>query len=184
MKGRNIDAQEIQKRYGMVGDPVIIGVVLGLIFGLAAGEGFKGCATLMITVAAIMVLFPRMIRLIVEGLMPISDGARKFFQKHFKGREVFIGLDTAVTLGHPTTIAVGLLLIPIMLILASILPGNKVLPLADLPVAPFFYLHGHGYSSRRSDSYSAQRHHCHDYRSADRHPVRAVLYRYGAQRRL
>ncbi|ECU0952124.1 permease [Salmonella enterica subsp. enterica serovar Cerro] len=95
MKGRNIDAQEIQKRYGMVGDPVIIGVVLGLIFGLAAGEGFKG-------------------------------------------REVFIGLDTAVTLGHPTTIAVGLLLIPIMLILASILPGNKVLPLADLPVAPFF----------------------------------------------
>lgn len=33
---------------------------------------------------------------------------------------------------------VGLLLIPIMLILASILPGNKVLPLADLPVAPFF----------------------------------------------
>ena len=75
MKGRNIDAQEIQKRYGMVGDPVIIGVVLGLIFGLAAGEGFKGCASLMITVAAIMVLFPRMIRLIVEGLLPISDGA-------------------------------------------------------------------------------------------------------------
>ena len=133
-----VDAQEIQKRYGMVGDPVIIGVVLGLIFGLAAGEGFKGCASLMITVAAIMVLFPRMIRLIVEGLLPISDGARKFFQKYFKGREVYIGLDTAVTLGHPTTIAVGLLLIPIMLILASILPGNKVLPLADLPVAPFF----------------------------------------------
>lgn len=122
----------------MVGDPVIIGVVLGLLFGLAAGEDFKGCATLMITVAAIMVLFPRMIRLIVEGLLPISEGARKFFQKHFNDREVFIGLDTAVTLGHPTTIAVGLLLIPIMLILASILPLNNVLPLADLPVAPFF----------------------------------------------
>lgn len=51
---------------------------------------------------------------------------------------MFIGLDTAVTLGHPTTIAVGLLLIPIMLVLASILPLNNVLPLADLPVAPFF----------------------------------------------
>ncbi len=138
MKGRNIDASELQKRYGMVGDPVIIGVVLGLLFGLAAGEGFKGTATLMITVAAIMVLFPRMIRLIVEGLLPISDGARQFFQKHFHGREVYIGLDSAVTLGHPSTIAVGLLLIPIMLVFASILPGNKVLPLADLPVAPFF----------------------------------------------
>ncbi|WP_140182737.1 PTS sugar transporter subunit IIC SgcC [Providencia stuartii] len=138
LKGKSIDAQAIQKRYGMVGDPVIIGVVLGLLFGLAAGEDFKGCATLVITVAAIMVLFPRMIRLIVEGLLPISEGARKFFQKHFHDREVFIGLDSAVTLGHPTTIAVGLLLIPIMLVLASVLPLNNALPLADLPVAPFF----------------------------------------------
>lgn len=138
MKNNNIDASEIQKRFGMIGDPVIIGVILGILFGLAAGYGFKDLANLVITVAAIMVLFPRMIRLIVEGLLPISDGARQFLQKYFHGRELYIGLDSAVTLGHPTTIAVGLLLIPIMLIIAGILPGNKVLPLADLPVAPFF----------------------------------------------
>ncbi len=102
----------------------------------------------MITVAAIMVLFLRMIRLIVEGLLPISDGARKFFQKYFKGREVYIGLDTAVTLGHPTTIAVGLLLIPIMLILASILPGNKVLPPRPAG-STVLYLYGYGYPPRR-----------------------------------
>lgn len=129
----------------------------------------------MITVAAIMVLFPRMIRLIVEGLLPISDGARKFFQKYFKGREVYIGLDTAVTLGHPTTIAVGLLLIPIMLILASILPGNKVLPLADLPVAPFFICMAtviHRGTGQDVD----KRGHRDDYRPADRHPVRALLH--------
>lgn len=29
MKGRNIDAQEIQKRYGMVGDPVIVALFSG-----------------------------------------------------------------------------------------------------------------------------------------------------------
>ncbi|HDO1316707.1 PTS sugar transporter subunit IIC SgcC [Aeromonas veronii] len=138
LKGKNIDASEVQQRFGMVGDPVIIGIILGGVFGLAAGENFKGTATLMVTVAAIMVLFPRMIRLIVEGLMPISDGARKFFQKYLHGREVYIGLDSAVTLGHPTTIAVGLLLIPIMLLISSTLPSNTVLPLADLPVAPFF----------------------------------------------
>lgn len=129
----------------------------------------------MITVAAIMVLFPRMIRLIVEGLLPISDGARKFFQKYFKGREVYIGLDTAVTLGHPTTIAVGLLLIPIMLILASILPGNKVLPLADLPVAPFFICMAT--VIHRGDRQDVdKRGHRDDYRPADRHPVRALLH--------
>lgn len=138
MKNHNIDASEIQKRFGMIGDPVIIGVILGIIFGLAAGYGFRDLANLVVTVAAIMVLFPRMIRLIVEGLLPISEGARTFLQKHFHGRELYIGLDSAVTLGHPTTIAVGLLLIPIMLITAGLLPGNSVLPLADLPVAPFF----------------------------------------------
>lgn len=63
----------------MVGDSVIIGVVFGLIFGLAVGEGFKGCVSLMIIVAVIMVLFSRMIRLIVEGLLFIFDGVRKFF---------------------------------------------------------------------------------------------------------
>ncbi|KYN92383.1 hypothetical protein A3219_20455 [Salmonella enterica] len=56
----------------MVGDPVIIGVVLGLIFGLAAGEGFKGCATLMITVAAIMVLFPRRVWLQFRAVVRIA----------------------------------------------------------------------------------------------------------------
>lgn len=60
--------------------------------------------------------------------MPISDGARKFFQKYFKGSEVYIGLDTAVTLGHPTTIAVGLLLIPIMLILTVFYRATKYYP--------------------------------------------------------
>lgn len=41
MKGRNIDAQEIQKRYGMVGDPVIIGVVLGLILARRLVKALK-----------------------------------------------------------------------------------------------------------------------------------------------
>lgn len=138
LKGKNIDSTELQKRFGMAGDPVIIAVVLGIIFGLAAKRDFKGTAELVINVAAIMVLFPRMIRLIVEGLMPISDAAQTFLNNKFKDRDVHIGLDSAVTLGHPTTIVVGLMLIPLMLIIASILPGNIVLPLADLPVAPFF----------------------------------------------
>ncbi len=95
--------------------------------------------------------------------MPISDGARKFFQKHFKGREVFIGLDTADVRPpdhHRGWTAVNL----IMLILASILPGNKVLPLADLPVAPFFICMAT--VIHRGDLIFAvllpRHHHCHD----------------------
>ncbi|GGE31545.1 putative permease IIC component [Pullulanibacillus camelliae] len=138
LKNRNMDTQFIQRKFGMFGDPVIIGVILGLILSLLAGTGFKQGANVVIVVAGIMILFPRVIRIIVEGLLPISDAAKKFFNKRFHGKELFIGLDSAVTLGHPTTITVGILIIPITLLLSALLPGNHVLPLADLAFAPFF----------------------------------------------
>lgn len=138
LKNRNVDTQFIQKKFGMFGDPVVIGVILGVIISLLAGTGFKEGANIVIVVAGIMILFPRVIRIIVEGLLPISDAAKEYFNKRFNGRELYIGLDSAVTLGHPTTITVGILIIPITLLLAAILPGNNVLPLADLAFAPFF----------------------------------------------
>ena len=57
--------------------------------------------------------------------------------KHFGGREIYIGLDSAILIGHPVTVAAAIILIPITLGLALILPGNRVLPLGDL--AALFY---------------------------------------------
>lgn len=51
---------------------------------------------------------------------------------------MYIGLDIVVTLGYLIIIVVGLLLIFIMLILVSILSGNKVLFFVDLSVVSFF----------------------------------------------
>lgn len=137
-KERNIDTNFIQQKFGMFGDPVIIGTILGVIISLLAGTSFQQGAITVVAVAGIMILFPRIIRIIVEGLLPISDAAKNYLTKRFGNREFFIGLDSAVTLGHPTTITVGLLIIPITLILAVLLPGNRLLPLADLAFAPFF----------------------------------------------
>ena len=133
-----LDIKKLQNKVGFIGDPVIIGAILGIILSLLAGYGFKDSANLVMGVCAIMVLFPRMIKIIVEGLMPLSEAAKGFFAKHFSGKEVYIGLDSAVTLGHPTTMIIGTLIIPITLVIATILPGNKVLPLADLAFAAFY----------------------------------------------
>lgn len=138
IKNSKIDDKALQKKMGIIGDPVIIGVFLGVILGVMAGYGFKEISNLIIIICGLMILFPRMIKIIVEGLLPISEAAKVFFNKKFKGKQVYIGLDSAITLGHSTTMTVGILLIPITLVLAAILPGNKVLPLADLPFAPFF----------------------------------------------
>ena len=88
--------------------------------------------------AAVMLLVPRIIAIFMEGLTPLSEAGRQFMQKHFKGRDFYIGLDSAILIGHPITIAAAIVLIPITLFLAFVLPGNKVLPFADLAATAFF----------------------------------------------
>lgn len=138
LRDSKLDLSNLQKRIGMLGDPIIIGSILGTLIALLAGYNFMDGSNLMLGVVAIIVLFPRMVKIIVEGLLPISEAAKVFFNKRFKGKKVFIGLDSALTLGIPTTQIVGTLLIPITLFLAVILPGNKVLPLGDLAFVAFF----------------------------------------------
>jgi PTS system galactitol-specific IIC component len=73
----------------------------------------------------------------MEGLIPISEGARDFMAKRFAGREFYIGLDAAILIGHPSSIAASLILVPITILLAIILPGNRMMPFADLAALPF-----------------------------------------------
>ena len=133
-----LDAESLQKRFGVFGEPLIIGTVIGLVIGIAAGYNLKGIMVLGITLGGVLVLIPKMAAMLMEGLIPISDSAQEFVSKKFKNRgKIYIGLDSAVGIGHPTTLAVSLVLVPITIILAAVLPGNRVLPFADLAVIPF-----------------------------------------------
>lgn len=129
----------IEKVIGSVlGQPIYLGLIMGLLFGVVAGYDFKGIADVTMKTAAIMMLFPTMVKMIVNGLIPISNQAKKFFTTHFKDRELYIGLDSAVTIGHPVTISVGFLMIPVFMVFAAILPGNTTLPLGEVPFAAFY----------------------------------------------
>lgn len=122
----------------VLGQPIYLGLIMGLLFGVVAGYDFKGIADVTMKTAAIMMLFPTMVKMIVNGLIPISNQAKKFFTTHFKDRELYIGLDSAVTIGHPVTISVGFLMIPVFMVFAAILPGNTTLPLSEVPFAAFY----------------------------------------------
>lgn len=138
------DPDSIQKRFGILGEPLIIGLVLGMIIGILGNLGkpldgayLAGVLTLGVQLAAVMTLLPRMVAILMEGLIPISEGARDFISKRFPGKDVYIGLDAAIVIGHPAGMAAALLMVPITIALAVILPYNRMLPLADLPVLPF-----------------------------------------------
>ncbi|WP_196601220.1 PTS galactitol transporter subunit IIC [Pectinatus frisingensis] len=137
----NIDLNKIQNRFGVFGEPILVGTVLGIMIGIVAGYQIGGVLTLGITLGGVLVLIPKMAAMLMEGLLPISDAASEFIEKRFKNRgKIYIGLDSAIGIGHPVTLAVSLILVPLTVFMAVILPGNKVLPFADLAVIPFMFV--------------------------------------------
>lgn len=138
IKDLNADPDNIQKRFGLFGEPIFMGLILGCVLGLLAGYDAGATVKVGVAMAGVMVLMPRMVKLLMEGLIPISEAARNFLQKRFgEDANIYIGLDAAVTTGHPAVIATALILVPITILLAVILPGNNVLPFGDLATIPF-----------------------------------------------
>ncbi|MFZ7132505.1 MAG: PTS galactitol transporter subunit IIC [Eubacteriales bacterium] len=134
----NWTSEKIQKKLGLLGEPMLLGLVIGTVLSIAARMDIPTILNTAMGVAGVLILLPRMISLLMEGLMVISEGAHVFMEKRFPGRELFIGLDAAVGIGHPFVVSVAFLMIPITLILAFILPGVTVLPLADLSILAIF----------------------------------------------
>lgn len=142
-------SEGIVEKLGLLGEPIMMGFIIGgflsALSQFTAPEVNVGTAIQQIlivgmNIAAVLVLIPRMISLLMEGLMPISEQTQVFLEKRFPGRELYIGLDAAVATGHPFVISLGLLAIPIILVLAIVLPWNTVLPLADLAALPFYVI--------------------------------------------
>ncbi|WP_019123665.1 PTS galactitol transporter subunit IIC [Brevibacillus massiliensis] len=133
----NASPEALSRRFGIFGEPVMMGLILGILIGLLGKYDLKGILTLGVQMSAVLVLMPRMVALLMEGLIPISEGAREFISKRFPGKNVYIGLDAAIVIGNPANMAVALLMVPITILLAVILPYNRMLPFADLAVLPF-----------------------------------------------
>ncbi|OPJ57999.1 PTS galactitol transporter subunit IIC [Clostridium chromiireducens] len=140
IKNLKADPETIQKRFGVFGEPMMMGLILGVVLGILAGYGVDKTLQIGISMAGVMFLMPRMVRILMEGLIPVSESVREFLQKKDfgKDRNLTIGLDAAVAVGHPAVIATALVLVPITLFLAVILPGNQVLPFGDLATICFY----------------------------------------------
>jgi len=135
------DPETLRQKLGVLGEPAVLGLIIGIVLGILAGFNTIQIALLGMTAAAIMILLPRMISLLMEGLTAIADAITEYVRKRFAGREIYIGMDAAIAIGHPTTIAAALILIPIILVWAAALSPIgliKILPFADLAATPFF----------------------------------------------
>jgi len=139
-----LDTDTVQKRLGVFGEPIVLGLVIGLVLGFAAYYNAGDAGTVLskvlktgINLAAVMLLLPRMVKILMEGLIPVSEAAREFVQKRAGDREIHVGLDSAILIGHPAAIASSLVLVPVAIVLSIILPANRIILFADLAVIPF-----------------------------------------------
>lgn len=139
LKKINFSVEGLQEKIGVLGEPVVIGFVLGAIIGFLAGYGPQEALPLGIKMAAVMVLMPKVIKCIMDGLLPISERAKELMHNHFgEDSDFYIGLDPAVLLGDPEVVTAGILFIPITLLIAIVMPGNRILPFGDLATIGFF----------------------------------------------
>ena len=141
----DIDAEGMKKKFGLLGEPLFLGLVIGCGIGALKCDSWKGVVDsipqilkLGVTVGAVMELIPRITGLFIEGLKPICDKIRSILERRSTGQAIHIGMSPALVIGHPTTLVVSILLIPVILFLSVFRPGNKCLPLASL--AGMFYL--------------------------------------------
>lgn len=142
----NIDAEGMKKKFGIAGEPLFLGIVVGIAIGMLQFsswaeivDNIPAILGLGIKMGAVMELIPRVTVLFIEGLKPISEATRNLIAKKFPGAEgLSIGMSPALVIGHPATLVASIILIPITIILAVIMPGNQFLPLASL--AGMFYI--------------------------------------------
>ncbi len=137
---RSIDAspENVQKKMGIFGELGVMGVIIGAVIGILAGYSYGAVLNLGFQVGVLMVFLPKTVSVLCEGVIPVANAITEFVQEKFEGRELYVGVDCAALLGHPSVMASAVILYPLIIILALILPGNAVLPIASLALIPYW----------------------------------------------
>lgn len=137
---KDVDAspEQIKDKFGIFGEMAVVGSILGIIMGVIAGSTVTEILGLAITLATVLVVLPKMLSLIAEGIIPISNDLSKFMKRRFPGRELNIAVDPAILLGDPSVMSTVILMYPISILLAALLPGNNWIPVASLAALPYW----------------------------------------------
>ena len=128
-QGKKLQENAIFK---IIQDPIYLGFILGTVLGFIAGQGAKTSFTTGMAMAAFLYLTPRMVKILMEGLLPINQAVQKMRSKMDGNSDLYIGMDNAVGLGHNTVMLITVMAIPILIVLAAIVPGNRLIPIASL----------------------------------------------------
>jgi len=128
------EAAESNNLLDLLREPMVIGLLMGLALALAADYDARLTLEMSVHIAAVMFLLPKSAGLIGEAMVPITQALRGQIERVFpKRKNLVVAMDTGFLMGHKSVIMTGLILMALAIGIALVLPGNKVLPLGDLP---------------------------------------------------
>lgn len=129
----DVSLEGVNKRIGVLGEPVVIGAIVGLILGLLTKQPVTTIVPMAMGIAGVMVLMPRVVGVLMDGLSPIGKYAKDYMTKQMgEESDLNIGMDLALGLGDPTTITTTVISIPLIMLAALVLPGIKMFPVGLL----------------------------------------------------
>ena len=132
VKNVRLDLKWVNDKLGSLGETSVITFFVGILLCVITRQDLATTLTVSVTLCAAIILLPRMISLLMEGLVPISNAARKFFQRHLgEEYDIYIGMDEALCLGDQPGLECAVIMIPITVVVAF-LPGVGVFPLSAL----------------------------------------------------
>ena len=145
IKEYNYDINGLTEKFGFWGEPLTIGLLVGLLIAilgslnvLGEAKSWSGIFSVVLTVAGVMVIYPNVSGLFVKGLIPLSQAMNTKIRSNKMKRDQFhIAMDPAIYFGESANLTAALILIPIVFFISLIMPGNQILMLADIPAMPF-----------------------------------------------
>ncbi len=141
--------EEIHYKLGVFSEPLVMGFIIGTVIGaITRYSNFlvNPWPNLLysfsngLVLSTIMVLLPRAVNLLLRGLIPTINDIKSFISRKITKRELYVSMDSAVLVGQPSIIFLSIFIIPLTVYISTILPGNNVLPNADLIIIPFILI--------------------------------------------
>lgn len=142
----NVNPDAIRKKIGFLGEPMYVGLLIGLLLGVIGNlqslntmAAWGQITNVAVTSSAVMAIFPRIASIFASGFTTLTEYSRKYMKnsKFGKDREFIVAVNDALGYGEEATLTTGLLVIPVAVLLAFIVPGNLIIPVMVLPSLPY-----------------------------------------------
>lgn len=135
LKDADLDMDWLESKLGVFGESCFVGLIVGVFLGIITKQPIETILQTGMGISAVLILIPRMVSIMMEGITPIGNTANTWMRKHVgEDAELWIGMDVALGLGDPACVTCTAICIPITIAFAFLIPNMTYFPIGVLTI--------------------------------------------------